>query len=285
MHQQRVNLALTGAVLLGLALNSAPVIAAKAGCAGRDGGTGLVTAIDGGETLVLEDGRAVRLIGVLGPKRARRGPASEARLRMEEALAELTLGKRIALHLDERLRDRYGRVLAQVMVVTKDQAPLWVQEELVRAGLARVISFKDNRLCIQSLLAAEEKARRAADGLWASGFFAIRPANAEDLLFRLENSYEIVEGEVSKVAELKGRTYINFGRNWRRDFTAFIPEKSARLLHQDESGTLSSGGSLTNLRGKQIRVRGWLKNYNGPSITVTHPEQIEIVGERAAMAP
>ena len=31
--------------------------------------------------------------------------------------------------------------------------------------------------------------------------------------------------------------------------------------------------------GKQLRVRGWLKSYNGPMIDVTHPEQIEVLEE------
>ncbi len=225
----------------------------------------------------------MRLIGVMGPRRARSGPASDARAKMEAALKALTLGKKVALDLGERLRDRYGRVLAHVAVLDKGEAPIWIQEELVRAGLVRVISFKDNRLCIDALLAAEENARRAQKGLWETGFFAVRPAEAEDLLFRLENSYEIVEGRVSNVAEIKGRTYINFGRNWRRDFTAFIPAKSGKLFRQTARNAAQTGSSLADLNGKKVRIRGWLKNYNGPSITVTHPEQIEVVNDKAAM--
>jgi endonuclease YncB( thermonuclease family) len=248
---------------------------------GEEGGVSAVTAIDGGETLVLEDGRAVRLIGILGPKRARSGPASQVRAQMEAALSALTLGKKVALRLDERKRDRYGRVLAQVTVASGGAGPVWVQEQLVRAGLARVISFRDNRLCVTELLAIEDEARRTQKGLWESGFFGVRSAAAEDLLFRLENSYEIVEGRVSDVAEIKGRTYINFGQNWRRDFTAFIPAKSGKLFPAPAGGEAQTDG-LASLKHKQVRIRGWLKNYNGPSITVTHPEQIEIVDGAAA---
>ena len=31
------------------------------------------------------------------------------------------------------------------------------------------------------------------------------------------------------------------------------------------------------MEGKRIRVRGWLRSYNGPVIDVTHPEQIELL--------
>jgi hypothetical protein len=45
-----------------------------------------------------------------------------------------------------------------------------------------------------------------------------------------------------------------------------------------------SSFDATALKGKRVRVRGWLKNFNGPSITVTHPEQIEILEQKSAAA-
>ena len=254
--------------------------AAAAACKGEDGGVSVVTGITSGDTLILEDGRAIRLIGILGPKPAPDGPASEARARMETTLSALVLGKKVSLQLDERKRDRYGRILAQVLVLGEAE-PLWVQGSLVSEGLARVLSFKDNRLCVRELLKLEEEARHARKGHWETGFFTIRGAEAEDLLYRLEQSYEIVEGMVSTVAEIKGKTYINFGQNWRRDFTAFISAQDARLVG-GESGVEGKTSPLAALTGRRVRIRGWLKNFNGPSITVTHPEQIEILDNTTA---
>jgi len=250
------------------------------GCRGADGGTSVVVEISGGETLILEDGRAVRLIGILSPKRARSGPAAAARARMEEALAASVLGRKVALHLGERKRDRYGRVLAQIMVLGKGEKQEWLQARLVEAGLARVISFERNRLCVRSLLDIEARARQARNGLWGDGFFAVRPADAEDRLYRLARNFELVEGKVENVAKVKGRIYINFGENWRRDFTAFIPAGSTKQFEGGEDAGLSV--RLRDLKGRSIRVRGWLKNYNGPSITVTHPEQIEVLDKKTA---
>ncbi len=255
----------------------------QAACEGTEEGPGIVAEISGGETLVLDDGRAIRLIGVLGPKRASNGPASEARTAMETALSEMTLGKRVSVHTGQRKRDRYGRLLAHVMLIDENgDVKDWVQGKLVSDGFARVISFADNRLCIAELLSIEDDARQARSGLWGNGFFAVRPAMAEDLLFRLAQSYEIVEGRVVDVASLKGRTYLNFGKNWKRDFTAFIPAKAAGMFAPAQNQ--ESSDKLADLAGKQIRVRGWLKNYNGPSITISHPEQIEIV-EQDNVAP
>jgi endonuclease YncB( thermonuclease family) len=256
---------------------------AHAECKGEDAGAGIVTDIQEGETLILEDGRAVRPAGILGPKRARGGPASEARGEMEKALSDLTLGKKVALRLGERKRDRYGRLLAQIMV-TGDTETIWLQERLIAEGMARVISFPENRLCTAELLAKEEDARQARKGLWKSGFFAIRSAEGEDLLSRLAQSYEIVEGEVRSVADIKGKTYVNFGENWRKDFTAFISPQTAKLFDAAPAAGPMASFDAAALKGKRIRVRGWLKNFNGPSITVTHPEQIEILEQKSAAA-
>jgi endonuclease YncB( thermonuclease family) len=272
---------LTRILLLAIVGSFCTLHSADAACQGEDGGRGVVTDITGGETLILEDGRAIRLIGILGPRRAKQGPASEARLLMEEALAKLTLGKQVSLQLGERKRDRYGRLLAQVILETAGSEPMWVQAKLVTDGLARVISFQDNRLCVDKLLALEDVSRRKQHGFWKTGFFAVRPAMAEDLLSRLAQSYEIVEGRVAKVEAIKGRTYLNFGRNWRHDFTAFIPGKTMKLFMPSASSPPPKF-ELAELAGKQVRVRGWLKNYNGPSITISHPEQIELLGEAAS---
>ncbi len=258
---------------------------AAAACQGKNGGESTVTAINAGETLILEDGRAVHLAGVLTPKRARSGPEADARTKMETALASLVLGRKVSLHLDERERDRYGRVLAQIMMHDETGKPSWLQAQLVGAGLVRVMSSESNRMCVKALLAIESTARETKTGLWGSGFFAVRRADAEDVLYRLARNYEIVEGRVSNVAHIKDRTYINFGENWRRDFTAFIPSGRGRdfqVAGGQAAGETINQSKLMTLKGRHIRVRGWLKNYNGPSITVTHPEQIEILDQNAA---
>lgn len=268
--------------LLAAAICFAFAAGARAACKGEDGGGGLVTEVKEGETLILEDGRAVRPTGVIGPKRARGGPASEARTAMEKAVSDLVLGKKIILHLDQRKRDRYGRILAQIMIAD-DAGPVWLQGNLIEAGLARAISFPENRLCVAELLARESDARTAQRGFWKTGFFAVRQAEPEDVLFKLTESYEIVEGRVNNVAEIRGRTYINFGQNWRQDFTAFISERSAKHFSGAGGTSPEQNFKPADLNGKRIRVRGWIKKVNGPSISVTHPEQIEILSSEAAV--
>lgn len=237
-------------------------------CQGEDGGSSMVAEIRGGDTLILQDGRSVRLFGALLPRRGREGDsATKPREDAEKQIAELVMGQVVQLQLDELRRDRYGRVMAQIFV-TRGNERIWLQEKVVSAGLARVISSKENRRCIPELLAAEKAAREGQQGAWRSGLFSVRSAASEDILIGLAQNYEIVEGKVENIAEVKGRIYLNFGRNWRRDFTAVIPSDAVKLFASDAEG-------LSKLKGQQVRVRGWLDTINGPSITLTHPEQLE----------
>jgi endonuclease YncB( thermonuclease family) len=308
-------------------------VAARAECKGQDGGVSVVTALHDGEILILDDGRTVKLAGILTPKRARNGPLAEARATMEKALSVLVVGKKVELRLNGRKRDRYGRLMAQAFVVNgKDRE--WVEGKLTAEGLVRVISSWDSRACARELLAMENSAREAGKGLWGTGFFAVRSAAAEAVLTGLARNYEIVEGQVQNVAEIKGNVYINFGRNWRRDFTAFISRKRVKLFNEtavakakramkgqspignaevgerntpalvastsavpirsasasvSETSAATKSASATSTKfdfarykGQHIRVRGWLYYRNGPSIKVTHPEQIEIINTQLA---
>ncbi len=70
----------------------------------------------------------------------------------------------------------------------------------------------------------------------------------------------------------QGPRYLNFGDDWRTDFTISIAPKSVRLFK-------AAGIELGTYEGRSVRVRGWLKSFNGPMIEATHPEQIEVLGE------
>jgi endonuclease YncB( thermonuclease family) len=247
-------------------LAAAPVDAAESppfdGLA--SGGRSKVVEIVDGDTLALEDGREVRLVGIQAPKLplGRKGfvawpLADEAKA----ALAELTMGRPVALFFGGRRGDRHGRTLAHL----RDAAGRWVQGEMLSRGLARVYSFFDNRALIAEMLTKERRARRARRGIWADPFYAVRaPGEAG----RHIGGFEIVEGAVL-AAEVKGRrAYLNFGPDWKSDFTVTLDAKALRRFAE-------SGIDPVAYEGRRVRVRGWLKSYNGPMIEVSHPEQIE----------
>ena len=104
-------------------------------------------------------------------------------------------------------------------------------------------------------------------GIWRNPFYAVRQAEPAMIP---RDGFELVEGRVRDVTTVRGRTYINFGDDWKSDFTLSVAPKVRRLFERE-------GYVLENLEGLTIRARGWIKSYNGPMIELTHPEQIEII--------
>jgi len=251
---------------------------ARAGCDLKDAGNATIVEILNTESLLLEDGRAIRLVGTLSPRTGTRwAQAMGLESKIVAALEARLLGKEVRLRIGSRERDRYGRLMTHVFVGDGDD-PVWVQEALVREGLATVYSFSDNRECVRELQAVERAAREAGAGFWEQGVFRVRDATDLDSLDGLAYSFQIVEGRVQDVAESRGRIYLNFGEDWRTDFTATVAPS-------DRDSFNGSGIELPDLEGRTVRVRGWVERRNGPMIDVTHPEQIELIapGDSAAL--
>jgi len=219
-----------------------------------------------GDTLVLDTGQQVRLVGLqapklpLGRKGFRAWPLGD---RSRQTLKNLTLGRQLTLSYGGREIDRYGRLLAHL----HDPSGTWIQGEMLRKGMARVYSFPDNRALVGKMLALENEARLAQRGIWRHRFYHIRTA---DTVKRHINSFQLIEGRVWKVAVRRKRTYINFEEDWRTDFTISVKRRNARNFK-------TAPYSLPSLVGKRIRIRGWVKNWNGPFIETTHPEQFELL--------
>lgn len=64
---------------------------------------------------------------------------------------------------DEELHDRYGRTLGYVW----NADGVFVNEALVRRGLARVLHIRPNDRHLERIQAAEDEARGAGRGLWS----------------------------------------------------------------------------------------------------------------------
>jgi len=232
--------------------------------AATDGGR--VAAVEDGDTLRLADGRMLRLAGVRAPARPLGRPKSRGwplAAQAREALRRLVQGADVVLARDGARMDRHGRQLAQVF--RRDGT--WVQAALLRRGLARVDGFPGAPEVTTALLAAEADARRAGRGLWAHPRYRVR-TNRE--AHHAVGSFQLVRGRVRDVAVVRGRAYLNFGRDWRKDFTVTLAPRARRRFE-------SAGLDVESYEGRVVRVRGWIESYNGPMIEVTHPEQIEVL--------
>jgi len=225
--------------------------------------TGLVAAVEDGQTLTLADGRQVRLVNILAPLDGEPF-AAESR----KHLSGLALDGQIRWTYAGRRMDRYGRLLAYVYDAAAADGALSLQAELVAAGLGRVMGQPDTRDGLAALLALEDEARQARRGLWSRGVFRIRSTDAN--FWPALNSFQIVEGTPVKLEHLKDRTYLNFGADYATDFTLTISARDRKLFE-------AMPWRLEDLIGRRLRIRGWLELRGGPLIEITYPEQIEVV--------
>ena len=232
------------------------------------GETARVVSVIDGDTVALESGREVRLVGIQAPKLplGRRGfrawPLAKT---AKAALERLAQGRRVRLHYGGRRMDRHRRHLAHLQDLETGR---WIQGRLLADGMARVYTFRDNRAAASEMLALERRARTARRGIWALRYYRLR--TPEDV-HRDIGSFQLVEGQIADVAVRRGKTFINFGADWRTDFTVVLRGRDRRLFAK-------AGLDPSAWKGRRVRVRGWVSSYNGPMIDATHPEQIELLG-------
>lgn len=258
-----------------------PAVAAACDLAGDE--VRSVRGVVDGDTVTLDDGRDLRFTGIqapklpLGRKDFRVWPLAED---ARTALSNLIGKSKVSLRYGGARRDRHGRVLAQAFVKHAEQE-IWLQRDMLRLGLARVYTFRDNQACAEELLMAEREARAAARGIWSDPFYAIRKGADVAGLERLTGRFELVEGVVVSAAMIRGRLYLNFGEDYRKDFTVTVEKRDVKLFLRDPAWKplleKTDERSVTSLAGQALRVRGWIEQYNGPEIRVTHPAQIELL--------
>ena len=142
----------------------------------------------------------------------------------------------------------------------------WLQGELVRRGLALAAPAPDvPEPVLAELLGLERAARENGLGLWAGASSGPWPA---ERVAAARGRYVLVRGRVREVARAQDFVYLNFGEDWRRDFTVRVEARQAARFAK-------AGLDLQALAGRNIEVRGLLFETNGPMIDVTHRLQIE----------
>jgi micrococcal nuclease len=162
-----------GHVKKGTVLPLAAVTLLSAGCMGRREpaapfGTSPFTRVDSvvdGDTLrafIREREERIRLIGVDAPETAHPGREGEC---FGEASATFTKrkleGRRIRLEFDVQHRDRFGRLLAYVIL-----GDALFNEVLIAQGFATAEAYPPNLRHQSRLILAEAEARLRQRGLW-----------------------------------------------------------------------------------------------------------------------
>jgi endonuclease YncB( thermonuclease family) len=236
--------------------------AVAAGCAFEPQGEGHVAAVIDARSFRLEDGREVRLAGI-EPAVSEKTSANRT-----SALSAIVAGREVTLRGEDDAPDRYGRQSAFVFLASSDTL---VQGLLLAQGDALVSADVTDKDCASILNAAEAAARQAKRGTWADPAAIKNTESPSDILAGI-GRFTVVEGKVLSVRQAGATTYLNFGRNWTRDFAVTI---SRRMMPAFEA----AGIALKSLENRRIRVRGWVESRGGPRIEALRVGQIELLGE------
>jgi len=162
------------------------------------------TVVDG-DTLVIENGIRIRLLGIDAPESVECfGEESK------KELARLVLGQEILLEKDQTAKDNYDRLLRYVVLRSENPEvdDVFVNNELVKGGYAENAYVKPNRRYLAQLQASEREAQEAGVGLWGECEVADKADN---------NEREQASDPFSKECVIKG----NINKRFEKDY--FLP--------------------------------------------------------------
>ena len=229
----------------------------------------VIEAIDG-DTVKLSGGRLLRYIGIDTPEvRIKKGdkfvydPQPFA-LDAKEFNRRLVEGKTARIEFDVEGKDRYGRMLGYLFI-----DDTLVNAKLVEAGLAVLYTKPPNVKYTDLFVSLQKEARKKKKGLWGA-YEVISSSQA----YRFIDQIRTVRDKVLNTHKSLKAVFLNFGRNYREDFTVVIFKNCLENFYK------KSIEPHIFYRGKTVEVTGRIKEYNGPEIIVCSPEEITVISDQ-----
>lgn len=294
-------------ILVALAPVGAAAMDMPAACRGENAQAAHLVSIVDATTFTLDDGRTVRLAGVGHPvvplvrlgaqdgahtvgdmaaepvtvaldvaEDGAKGVSDPAAMASGwSATVDLQPGQALSLFAVSPKPDRWGRFSARVGVVQSGagEPVSWLAGELVARGQAYVMPQDGATACHDALYGLEIAARAARRGLWAEPANGVWQADDPALARDGVGAWRIVSGRVLSVGVTQYNHYLNFGRDWNSDFTVTVRTKDVERF-------AAAGRHPAGLEGRMVRVRGWLRAWNGAVIDMRWPGEIEVVDGR-----
>ncbi|MBT8130007.1 MAG: thermonuclease family protein [Gammaproteobacteria bacterium] len=222
-------------MLLPLAVQAGPA------CSGTKPDESVVVSyVHDGDTVHLEDGRKIRLIGINTPELARddmpaEAYAVQAREHLQAALSRHHNG--VGLVRGAESHDRYGRTLAHLMAPDGDN----LQATLLLQGMAVAINHPPNTRYSECYAAQEKAARCRGAGIWSSPEQLVVPAAKLDAGSR---GFQLVTGRIDHVSH--------------SDKGVWLYMAGLKISIREHDLAQFKLRRLLALDGKRVTVRGWL---------------------------
>jgi endonuclease YncB( thermonuclease family) len=206
------------------------------------GETFAVARVSDGDTLKLQDGRSVRVLGINAPEITHGSKVGQPLGRESRAAAQAFINAangKVRLGFEQETSDRYGRLLAHVY----DPRGRSLAVAQLRVGMALQIAVPPNTSQAQCLLDVEWDVRKKALGMWRDSYWQPLPTKS---MRGDETGFRQVRGRITKVS-INSAVWLEFegklvARVARKDWPAFAQQKSDWLA----------------LKGSEMELRGWI---------------------------
>lgn len=209
-----------------------------------------------GDTILLNNGQKVRLLGINTPEVA--GPNKDNEAGGEAAKAWLKQKlehRKVRLEGDVEKQDKYQRTLAHVFTEDKQHINL----ALVQQGLAVLNIYPPNLKYVDALVTAQQAAEKVELGVWSDSTY--RAQSHEALNSDHYKGWKRITGRVKSIKKTRKYSYLQF---------------SARVSARIENQWLNLFPPLQSYVGKNLEARGWInKNREHFSVQIRHPAELK----------
>jgi micrococcal nuclease len=211
-----------------------------------------------GDTVLLEDGRKIRFLGINTPEIEHHNKSADAGgNEAKRWLIDKLRNTKVRLEVSVEKTDKYGRTLAHVFTERNEHINL----QLVEAGLAAVSIYPPDLLYVNELVKAQHQAEQGKLGIWARPEYAVMPVDS--LSEAGHQGWTRLAGKVVNIRTSRKSIYLEFSDT----FEARIERQWADLFP-----------NVNDYLGKTIEVRGWLNKNNGHlTMLIRHPSAIKAI--------
>lgn len=211
-----------------------------------------VARVSDGDTLKLQDGRSVRVLGINAPeithgKKAGQPLGRESRATAQEFVDRTN--RRVRLGVEQEVHDHYGRLLAHVY----DSRGRSLAAEQLRLGMAMQVAVPPNIAQAKCLVAVEQAARKKQLGVWRNHYWQPLPSGS---MRGDETGFRLVSGRVARV-DINSAVWLEL----EGKLVARVAKKDWPLFGSERFGGEKFGQNKRDwqsLVGRKIEVRGWI---------------------------
>lgn len=216
-----------------------------------------------GDTVIMENGDKVRLLGINAPEKEFEGRSAQPySLEALLSLREMTEGQRVNLYYGRQQTDSYGRTLGYL----ESLEGIDLQMVLVSKGYAFVVAFPPDIDRLENYLDAEQRARADRLGVWKDSDHVVRDL---DLSTKLNNGFGLFKGSVKSVSRSRNNVRFEFGGGL-----------IATVRHADWKSFWI--GEPEELHNKTVEFRGWIRKARDKTdarhyLRLRHPSMIKVI--------